>query len=138
MITSLGHNACENWDRMLKAETGTDRITLFDPEGYESQVAGEVKDFDATKYMDRKEARRADRFTQFAFVAAQGADKKLISGVSVFDVFEGAAIGEGRKSIAIEVAIQPVERTLTDEDFEALAARIVENVGRQTGGVLRG
>ena len=70
--------------------------------------------------------------------AAQGADRKLISGVSVFDVFEGASIGGGRKSIAIEVAIQPVERTLTDEDFEALAARIIENVGKQTGGVLRG
>ena len=69
--------------------------------------------------------------------AALGADKKLITGVSVFDVFEGAAIGEGRKSIAIEVAIQPVDKTLTDDDFEALAGRIVENVKKQTGGVLR-
>ncbi|MBN9066686.1 MAG: phenylalanine--tRNA ligase subunit beta, partial [Rhizobiales bacterium] len=70
--------------------------------------------------------------------AAAAADRKLVTGVSVFDVFEGAAIGEGKKSIAIEVAIQPVERTLTDEDFEALAGRIVENVKKQTGGVLRG
>jgi phenylalanyl-tRNA synthetase beta chain len=70
--------------------------------------------------------------------AALGADRKLITGVNVFDVFEGAAIGEGRKSVAIEVAIQPVEKTLTDEDFEALAGRIVENVKKQTGGVLRG
>ncbi|TPM99398.1 phenylalanine--tRNA ligase subunit beta [Mesorhizobium sp. B2-1-3A] len=70
--------------------------------------------------------------------AALAADKKLITGVSVFDIFEGAALGEGKKSIAIEVAIQPVEKTLTDEDFEALAKRIVENVGKQTGGVLRG
>jgi phenylalanyl-tRNA synthetase beta chain len=70
--------------------------------------------------------------------AAAAADRKLVTGVSVFDVFEGASIGEGKKSIAIEVAIQPVERTLTDEDFEALAGRIVENVKKQTGGVLRG
>jgi phenylalanyl-tRNA synthetase beta chain len=70
--------------------------------------------------------------------AALAADKKLISAVSVFDVFEGTAIGEGKKSIAIEVSIQPVEKTLTDEDFEALAGRIVENVKKQTGGVLRG
>ncbi len=70
--------------------------------------------------------------------AAAGADKKLITGVSVFDVFEGAALGEGKKSVAIEVAIQPAERTLTDEDFEALAGKIVENVKKQTGGVLRG
>ncbi|RWD61130.1 phenylalanine--tRNA ligase subunit beta [Mesorhizobium sp.] len=69
--------------------------------------------------------------------AALAADKKLVTGVSVFDVFEGASLGEAKKSIAIEVSIQPVEKTLTDEDFEALAKRIVENVNKQTGGVLR-
>jgi phenylalanyl-tRNA synthetase beta chain len=53
-------------------------------------------------------------------------------------VFEGAAIGEGKKSVAIEVAIQPLDKTLTDEDFETLASRIVDNVKKQTGGVLRG
>src|SRR5512134_2464876 len=73
MITALGHNACENWERMVAGKTGTNRITLFNPEGYDSQVAGEVKDFDPVRYMDRKEARRADRFTQFAFVAADEA-----------------------------------------------------------------
>ncbi len=69
--------------------------------------------------------------------AAAAADRKLITGVRVFDVFEGASVGSGNKSIAIEVAIQPVERTLTDEDFEALATRIVDNVAKQTGGTLR-
>ncbi|RWO37571.1 MAG: phenylalanine--tRNA ligase subunit beta [Mesorhizobium sp.] len=69
--------------------------------------------------------------------AALAADRKLITNVSVFDVFEGASLGAAKKSIAIEVSIQPVERTLTDEDFEALAKRIVENVQKQTGGVLR-
>lgn len=80
----------------------------------------------------------ADVEAQALTRAAAAADRTLITGVRVFDVFEGASLGEGRKSIAIEVAIQPVEKTLTDEDFEALAARIVDNVGRQTGGVLRG
>ncbi|MGY6706760.1 MAG: phenylalanine--tRNA ligase subunit beta [Rhizobiaceae bacterium] len=70
--------------------------------------------------------------------AATGADKKLITGVRVFDVFEGASLGADKKSVAIEVSIQPTDKTLTDEDFEALAARIVENVGKQTGGQLRG
>jgi phenylalanyl-tRNA synthetase beta chain len=69
--------------------------------------------------------------------AAAAADRKLVTGVRVFDVFEGAALGEDKKSIAIEVAIQPLERTLTDEDFESLATRIVDNVAKQTGGVLR-
>lgn len=70
--------------------------------------------------------------------AAASADKKLVTGVNVFDLFEGASIGEGRKSVAIEVTIQPTDRTLTDEDFEKLSAAIVANVGKQTGGVLRG
>jgi len=69
--------------------------------------------------------------------AASGADRKLIAAVNVFDVFEGASLGEGRKSIAIEVVIQPVDKTLTDEDFEALTAKIVGNVVKTTGGTLR-
>lgn len=69
--------------------------------------------------------------------AATTADRKLITGVNVFDVFEGASLGEGRKSVAIEVLIQPVERTLTDEDFDALTGKIVANVEKTTGGVLR-
>ena len=70
--------------------------------------------------------------------AAGSVDKKLITDVRVFDIFEGPSVGEGKKSVAIEVAIQPVERTLTDEDFEALAKKIVDNVAKQAGGVLRG
>jgi phenylalanyl-tRNA synthetase beta chain len=70
--------------------------------------------------------------------AATGADRKLITGVNVFDTFEGASLGDGKKSIAIEVQIQPAERTLTDEDFETLTQKIVANVTKTTGGVLRG
>lgn len=70
--------------------------------------------------------------------AALAADRKLVTGVNVFDIFEGASLGDGKKSIAIEVEIQPVEKTLNDEDFEALAKRIIENVAKQTGGALRG
>ena len=69
--------------------------------------------------------------------AAGGADRKLISAVTVFDVFEGASLGEGKKSIAIEVVFQPTDKTLTDEDFEALTAKIVGNVVKATGGALR-
>ncbi|RUM27340.1 phenylalanine--tRNA ligase subunit beta [Rhizobium vallis] len=69
--------------------------------------------------------------------AATGADRKLITGVNVFDIFEGASVGEGKKSVAIEVQIQPVERTLTDEDFEALTQKIVASVTKFTGGILR-
>lgn len=70
--------------------------------------------------------------------AAAAADRKLITGVDVFDVFEGESIGTGRKSVAIEVAIQPLEGTLTDADLEQLAQRIIDNVSNKTGGTLRG
>ncbi len=73
MITPLGHNVPDNWAALVAGHSGTNRITLFDPAGYDSQVAGEVKDFDPTKYIDRKEARRTDRFSQFAMVAAEEA-----------------------------------------------------------------
>lgn len=69
--------------------------------------------------------------------AAGTADRKLISGVNVFDIFEGASVGEGKKSVAIEVLIQPVDKTLTDEDFDALTKKIVANVEKTTGGTLR-
>ena len=70
--------------------------------------------------------------------AAQSVDRKLITGVSVFDVYEGPGIEPGKKSIAIAVTLQPRERTMTDAEIEAVAARIVAEVGKKTGGVLRG
>jgi phenylalanyl-tRNA synthetase beta chain len=70
--------------------------------------------------------------------AASSADRKLIAAVNVFDVFEGASLGEAKKSIAIEIVIQPAEKTLTDEDFDGLTKKIIANVEKSTGGVLRG
>jgi phenylalanyl-tRNA synthetase beta chain len=69
--------------------------------------------------------------------AAVGVDRKLITSVSVFDVYEGTGIAPGKKSIAIAVTLQPRERTMTDAEIEALAAKIVAEVGKRTGGVLR-
>ncbi len=69
--------------------------------------------------------------------AAEGADRKLIAAVEVFDVFEGEVIGKGRKSVAIEVTLQPAERTMTEPEIEAVSARIVAEVAKATGAVLR-
>ena len=69
--------------------------------------------------------------------AAQGADRKLIADVNVFDVYEGTGIDPGKKSLAITVTLQPRERTLTDEEIETVAGKIVAEVGKRTGGVLR-
>ncbi|MEL7229028.1 MAG: phenylalanine--tRNA ligase subunit beta [Pseudomonadota bacterium] len=73
-----------------------------------------------------------------AIRAAQGADKKLISGAQVFDVFEGASLGEGKKSLAIEVTLQPTDKSLTDEEIEAISQKVIANVEKSTGGALRG
>jgi phenylalanyl-tRNA synthetase beta chain len=69
--------------------------------------------------------------------SAQGVDKKLITGVTVFDVYEGKGIDDGKKSIAIAVTIQPREKTLTDQEIDAVAAKIVAEVTKKTGGLLR-
>ncbi len=70
--------------------------------------------------------------------SAQGADRKLITDVTVFDVYEGKGIDEAKKSIAIAVTIQPREKTLTDQEIDAVATKIVAEVTKKTGGVLRG
>jgi len=72
-VTPIGDTVDATWDSMMHGRGGIGRITRFDPTPYESQMAGEVKDFDPTKYMDRKDARRTDRFAQFAVAAASQA-----------------------------------------------------------------
>ncbi|MGC2315585.1 MAG: phenylalanine--tRNA ligase subunit beta [Bradyrhizobium sp.] len=69
--------------------------------------------------------------------SAQSVDKKLIADVTVFDVYEGKGIDDGKKSVAIAVTIQPREKTLTDQEIDAVAAKIVTEVNKKTGGVLR-
>ena len=70
--------------------------------------------------------------------AAQNADKGLVRLVTVFDVFEGGSLAaEGKKSIAIEVTIQPTTETLTDQAIETITQKIVADVKRATGGELR-
>jgi phenylalanyl-tRNA synthetase beta chain len=70
--------------------------------------------------------------------AAQGAERTLITGVEVFDLYEGTGIPEGQKSVAIAVTLQPTEKTLTDAEIDALAAKIVAEVVKKTGATLRG
>ncbi|MCP5038690.1 MAG: phenylalanine--tRNA ligase subunit beta [Rhodobacteraceae bacterium] len=70
--------------------------------------------------------------------AAAGADKALIDEVRLFDEFSGGSLGEGEKSLAITVRLQPRDQTLTDADIEAVSARIIEKVSKATGGTLRG
>ena len=69
--------------------------------------------------------------------AAQNVDRKLITSVSVFDLYEGQGVDAGKKSVAIAVTIQPREKTMTDQEIDALGTKIVAEVSKRTGGVLR-
>ena len=69
--------------------------------------------------------------------SAQAVDKRLITDVAVFDVYEGKGIDDRKKSVAIAVTMQPREKTMTDEEIDAVAAKIVAEVTKKTGGTLR-
>lgn len=69
---------------------------------------------------------------------AQAADKALVAEVNVFDLFKGESVGTGKKSLAIEIVLQPREKTLTDADIEAITGKIIAEVRKATGGEVRG
>lgn len=71
VISPIGNDKDTFWNNVKKGVCGIDRVTRFDASEYACQVAGEVKDFDADEYMDKKEARRMDRYTHFAVAAAK-------------------------------------------------------------------
>jgi phenylalanyl-tRNA synthetase beta chain len=69
--------------------------------------------------------------------AARSADKALISDVSVFDLFQGGNLGEGRKSLALSITLQPTEKTLTDSEIDVVCSKIIAAVEKATRGTLR-
>jgi phenylalanyl-tRNA synthetase beta chain len=69
--------------------------------------------------------------------AAKGADKALVTEVKLFDVFSGGSLGADQKSVAFSVTLQPKDKTLTDQEIEQAAAKVVAAVNKATGGVLR-
>ena len=95
MVTPLGPDVASNWDALVHGRSGITRITKFDPSPYESQIAGQIPDFDATKYMDRKEARRTDRFTHLGVAAASQALKDAKLDTISDPERVGTAIGTG-------------------------------------------
>ncbi len=125
--------------------------------GIDPPLAGFELDLDAVPAARRKSGAKALEASDFqpvrrdfAFLigrdiaggevvrAALSADRALISEARVFDVFTGQGVPEGKKSLAIEVTLQPRDKTLTDAEIEAVAAKIVEAVIKATGGTLRG
>ncbi len=72
-VTPLGNDVNTSWENAINGVSGAGPITQFDPSKFKTQFACEVKDFDVTKYLDRKEARKCDRYTQLAIAASEEA-----------------------------------------------------------------
>ena len=94
-VTPLGNDVATLWDSLVQGRSGIARITRFDPTGFETQIAGEVRGFDPKKYMDHKELRRSDRFTQLAVGAATEAIEDARLDVTKDSERIGAAIATG-------------------------------------------
>jgi 3-oxoacyl-[acyl-carrier-protein] synthase II len=73
VISALGNDVASTWDGLVAGRSGIRRIEAFDPSRVDSQVAGEVRDFDASGVLDRKDLRRTDRYIQFGLVVARQA-----------------------------------------------------------------
>ena len=96
MLSPLGLDTATTWEGLIAGKSGIDYITLFDPESVETKFAGEVKGFEPTNYMTRKDARHMDRFAQLAVAASRGAveQAKLDINDSNYDDI-GVIIGSG-------------------------------------------
>jgi len=95
-INSLGHNVKDTWSAVKEGKVGIDNITLFDTTDFSVKVAGEVKDFKASDFMDKKEARKMARFTQFAVAASIEAMKDAGLDNAEFDRNRaGVILGNG-------------------------------------------
>jgi 3-oxoacyl-[acyl-carrier-protein] synthase II len=96
MVTPLGLDTASTWAGLIEGQSGIDFITAFDTEGFETRFAAEVKGFDPENYLDRKEARRMDRFAQFAVVAAQEACRQAAISPETLDPYRtGVVVGSG-------------------------------------------
>ncbi|MFC1907049.1 beta-ketoacyl-ACP synthase II [Chloroflexota bacterium] len=96
VLSPLGMDLPSNWEGLIAGKSGIDYITLFDTEGFETKFAGEVKGFEPTNYINRKDARHMDRFTQMAVVASFQAVEQ--SGIQIDHSNEdniGIIIGSG-------------------------------------------
>jgi len=97
IVTSLGSDLETFWNNLVAGKSGVSRIESFDVSEYPTQIAAEIKDFNPEDYIDRKEARRMDRFVQFAVAAGKMAvqDAGLELGVNVDPERVGVIVGSG-------------------------------------------
>jgi 3-oxoacyl-[acyl-carrier-protein] synthase II len=100
-VSPLGCGTQANWDALLQGRSGIATISAFDPSGFPVRIAGEVRDFDPTAYMEKKEIKRVDRFAQFAIAAAQMAlDDARLEVTPAAAPRVGVVVGVGLGGIA--------------------------------------
>ena len=108
-VTPVGNCVADSWDAVCAGTPGITRISRFDTEGFAAQIAGEVRDFDPRQYVDAREVRRMDRFTQYAVAAGQQAMDDSGLGITAqnadrIGVFVGSGIG-GIESLEAQFAV---------------------------------
>ena len=112
-ITPIGNSVAQFWDGLVAGKNGIDTITRFDPSRLTTRIAGEVKDFDPTKYMESKETRRNDLFVQYAIAAAKEAVEDAGLGEGAYDPDRaGVMIGTGIGGIA---TLEAQHRTMLEK-----------------------
>lgn len=122
--------------RVVAFEVNLNNIPLPRQSASKARKKLELSQFQA---VDKDLAFVVDKTVSAAAViaAAKNADRNLITDVRIFDVYEGANLPEGKKSIAISLTFQPTEQTFTDKDIENLMNKVIVEVGKKTGGELR-
>ena len=129
-VNPLGNNVSDFWANVKALKNGITRITRFDPTGYTSQVAGEVKDFSSDDYIERKQARRMDPFTVYAMVSAlQAVEDAGIKDGDVESARFGVVIGNGVGGL--EMLTESIRRFFDRGPkaiYPLLAAAIIPNV----------
>ncbi len=97
VITSLGQDLSTLWDNLMAGKSGISKIEAFDTSDYTTKIAASIKDFNPEDYIDRKDARKMDRFVQFAVAASKMAleDSKLVIGENVDAERVGVSVGSG-------------------------------------------
>ena len=97
-VSCVGHDVNSMWDALVNGKCGLDKITRFDVSAYRTQIAGEVKDFDPTKYMSEKEASRMDDFCLYAVAAA---DEALKDAGLPLDMRDGSVVNPDRVGVCV-------------------------------------
>ncbi len=111
VISCVGNNLADFWDSLVNGRCGLGKVTRFDTSEYRTRIAGEVKDFDVTKYMTAKEAKRLDLFCQYAIAASDEAME--MAGLP--KELRGSGIDANRVGVIVSSGIGGLQ-TMSDQD----------------------